>query len=111
MPAAPDPADYVGINPNARRYVYFAGGGGGYLNKTLYNESPLELETNDTHQLNFKFESILHHTSIKPGDHIVVIDEPKRYPAVVYLEYQVIAENHPDKQEDTLKVIIHQEEA
>ena len=110
MSAAPSLTDYVGLNPNAKRFVYFAGGGGAYWNQTQFNESPLELETGDEHQLHFSIDKILHHDSFGLGDHIAVIDNPSRFPVVIVLEYLVITENHPDKLEGELKVIIKQKE-
>lgn len=110
MPDAPNPADYVGYNPNAKRYVYFAGGGGAAWNQTQFNETPLELDTGVEHQLRFPVEKILHHDSYELGDHVAVIDKPPRYPFVIELEYQVITENHPEKLEGVLKVIIKQKE-
>lgn len=110
LSAAPILTDYVGINPNAKRFVYFADGGGAYLNQTQFNESPLELETGNEHQLSFSIDKILHHDSFGLGDFIAVIDKPSRYPVVIALEYLVITENHPDKLEGELKIIIEHKE-
>ena len=107
-PSAPRLGDYIGLNPNAKRWVHSAGM---YLHQMQYDETPIELETGDEHQLRFSIDKILHHTSVELGDHIVVIDKPSKYPVVVELEYRVIAENHPDMLEDKLKLIIQQEEA
>ena len=110
FPVAPNPADYVGYNPNAKAYVQIIGGGGAYLNQTQFNETPLELNMGDNHQLGFSIDMLLHHDSYGLGDHIAVIDNPVRYPVVIVLEYLIITENHPDKLEGELKVIIDQEE-
>lgn len=110
MTAPPNLADYIGLNPNAKRFVYVAGGGGEYWNQTQFNETPLELDTGYEHKLCFSIDKILHHDSYELGDHIAVIDKPARYPIVITLEYLIITENHPDKLEGVLKVIVEQED-
>lgn len=74
----------------------------------LFASKSLEIDTPDKKLLNFWLQELMHHRRRQLDKHYLIIDKPERFPSVVTIKCEIIAENIVDIVPDELKIIVNE---
>ena len=76
-------------------------------NASEFEGRKIDTDNPNLRQTEYFVERMMHHRSMKLGKRYLIIDEPKQFPAVIQIKYEIIAENLRDKLDGELKIIIN----